>query len=108
MSATANGTQPIIWDCGGPANQRWSIVGNTIRAFGKCLDAPINAAAGAAIVLWDCNGGTNQQWSFNDNGSVSGVASGLCLDVTGNNTGNGTAVGLWTCNNAANQRWSRM
>jgi alpha-galactosidase len=108
MSATANGTQPIIWDCGGPANQRWSIVGNTIRAFGKCLDAPINAAAGAAVVLWDCNGGTNQQWSFNDNGSVSGVASGLCLDVTGNNTGNGTAVGLWTCNNAANQRWSRM
>ena len=108
MSATANGTQPIIWDCSGATNQRWSIVGNTIRAFGKCLDAPLNAGPGAAVVLWDCNGGTNQQWSFNNNGSVSGVASGLCLDVTGNNTGNGTAVGLWTCNAAANQRWSRM
>ena len=32
--------------------------------------------------LWDCNGGTNQQWTFNADGTISGVASGLCLDVT--------------------------
>jgi alpha-galactosidase len=108
MSNSANGTQPLIWDCSGAGNQRWTITGNTIRVFGKCLDAPIGAGAGAAVVLWDCNGGTNQQWNFNSSGSISGVASGLCLDVTGNNTANGTLVGLWTCNGAANQRWGRL
>jgi len=92
----------------GAANQRWNIVGNTIRVFGKCLEAPVNAAAGARARLWDCNGGTNQQWSFGGNGTINGVASGLCLDVTGNGTANGTTVGLWTCNNQANQRWARL
>ncbi len=108
MSSTANGTQPIIWDCHGAANQRWMVVGDTIRVLGKCLDAPIGATAGSVVQLWDCNGGTNQRWNFNFNGSISGVASGLCLDVTGNNTANGTRVGLWTCNGAANQRWDAL
>ena len=56
--------------------------------------------------LWDCNGGTNQQWNVNANGTISGVASGLCLDVNGNATANGTTVILWTCTAAANQRWT--
>ena len=107
MSATANGTQPIIWDCSGATNQRWTVSGNTIQVFGKCLDAPIGAVAGDHVTLFDCNGGSNQQWTFHSDGSVSGVASGLCLDVTGNNTANGTLVGLWTCNAAVNQRWAR-
>ena len=107
MSATANGTQPIVWDCSGATNQRWMIVGNTIQVFGKCLDAPLGAVAGNAVTLFDCNGGANQRWTFHDDGSVSGVASGLCLDVTGNQTANGTRVGLWTCTGAGNQRWAR-
>jgi alpha-galactosidase len=107
MSATANGTIPLIWDCSGAPNQRWTVSGNTIRVFGKCLDAPINAIAGDDVMLFDCNGGTNQQWSFNTDGSIRGAGSGLCLDVTGNNTANGTLVGLWTCSGAANQRWAR-
>jgi alpha-galactosidase len=107
MSSTANGTQPIIWDCSGAPNQRWTISGNTIRMFGKCLDAPPGAVAGDAAILLDCSGGTNQAWTFNLDGSVQGVDSGLCLDVTGNNTANATLVGLWTCNGAGNQRWTR-
>lgn len=107
MSATGNGTQPIIWDCSGATNQRWTLTGSTIRVFGKCLDAPLGATAGAAVTLFDCNAGTNQQWTFNTDGSITGVASGLCLDVTGNNTANGTLVELWTCNGAGNQRWAR-
>jgi alpha-galactosidase len=108
MGSSANGTQPIIWSCSGAANQRWSVVGNTIRIFGKCLDAPLNASPGAAVVLWDCNGGNNQQWTFNANGTIAGVASGLCLDVLGASNDNGTAVGLWTCHIAGNQRWARL
>ena len=106
-SNTANGTQPVIWDCNGGANQRWTLNGQTLQALGKCLDAPLNAAAGAKAQLWDCNGGTNQQWTLNADGTVRGVASGLCLDVDHNLTANGTPVLLWTCTAAANQRWTR-
>jgi len=107
MSNTSNGTQPIIWDCSGATNQRWTVTGSTIRVFGKCLDAPLNAVAGDKVTLFDCNGGTNQQWQFNADGSIRGVASGLCLDVTGDATANGTLVEVWTCHGAANQRWAR-
>jgi alpha-galactosidase len=107
QSNTANGTQPVIWDCNGAANQRWTLSGQTLQALGKCLDAPLNATAGAKAQIWDCNGGTNQRWNLNSNGTISGQASGLCLDVNGNATANGTLVILWTCSGAANQRWTR-
>jgi alpha-galactosidase len=106
-SNSANGTQPIIWDCNGAANQRFTAVGQTLQVLGKCLDAPLNATAGAKAQLWDCNGGTNQQWTFNGDGTVSGRQSGLCLDVNNAATANGTTVILWTCTAAANQRWTR-
>ncbi|WP_442788425.1 glycoside hydrolase family 27 protein [Dactylosporangium sp. NBC_01737] len=105
--STTNGTQPVIWDCNGGTNQRWTVSGQTVQALGKCLDAPLGAAAGAKVQLWDCNGGTNQQWTLNTDGTVRGVASGLCLDVDHNLTANGTVVLLWTCTAAANQRWTR-
>ncbi|HEX5205729.1 glycoside hydrolase family 27 protein [Paractinoplanes rhizophilus] len=107
-SNTANGTQPVIWDCNGGANQRWTNSGSTLQALGKCLDAPLNATAGAKAQLWDCNGGTNQQWTLNADGTIRGAQSGLCLDVDHNLTANGTVVLLWTCTAAVNQRWSRV
>ncbi|GAA4250510.1 RICIN domain-containing protein [Dactylosporangium darangshiense] len=103
---TANGTQPGVWDCNGGANQRWNLNGQTLRALGKCLDAPTGATAGTKVQIWDCNGGTNQRWNLNANGTVSSVSSGLCLDVNANLTANGSAVILWTCTGAANQRWT--
>ncbi|WP_173066475.1 ricin-type beta-trefoil lectin domain protein [Phytohabitans houttuyneae] len=104
---SANGTQPTIWDCHGGTNQRWTVSGQALQVLGKCLDAPTNATAGAKAQLWDCHGGANQRWNLNANGTVSSVSSGLCLDVSGNNTANGTVVVLWTCTGAANQRWTR-
>lgn len=56
--------------------------------------------------IWDCNGGANQQWRANSDGSITGVQSGLCLDVTGASTADGALAELWTCNGGANQRWS--
>ncbi|MFE0526506.1 glycoside hydrolase family 27 protein [Micromonospora parva] len=106
-SNTTNGTQPVIWDCNGAANQRWTRSGQTLQALGKCLDAPLNATAGVKVQIWDCNGGANQQWAVNANGTISAVQSGLCLDVNNNATANGTTVILWTCTGAANQRWSQ-
>ncbi|WP_203822693.1 ricin-type beta-trefoil lectin domain protein, partial [Paractinoplanes ferrugineus] len=106
-SNTANGTQPVIWDCGTAGNQQWAQSGSTLQSLGKCLDAPANAAAGAKVQIWDCNGGANQQWTLNSDGTIRGNQSGLCLDVDHNLTANGTVVLLWTCSTAANQRWSR-
>ncbi|MFG1660037.1 glycoside hydrolase family 27 protein [Micromonospora chersina] len=106
QSNTANGTQPVIWDCNGGANQRWNISGDTLQALGKCLDAPLNATPGAKAQIWDCNGGANQRWSRNADGTIRAQQSGLCLDVNGAATGNGTSVILWTCTAAANQRWT--
>lgn len=107
QSNTANGTQPVIWDCNGQSNQQWAVNGAALQALGKCLDAPLNATAGAKVQLWDCNGGANQQWNLNSDGTVSSRQSGLCVDVNGNATANGTLVILWTCTGAANQRWTR-
>nr|WP_239167242.1 glycoside hydrolase family 27 protein [Catellatospora coxensis] len=107
QSNTANGTQPVIWDCNGQSNQQWAVNGAALQALGKCLDAPLNATAGAKVQLWDCNGGANQQWNLNSDGTVSNRQSGLCVDVNGNATANGTLVILWTCTGAANQRWTR-
>jgi lysophospholipase L1-like esterase len=105
--STANGVQPIIWDCNGAANQRWTVNGQALQSVGKCLDSPTNATAGAKAQLWDCTGGANQQWNLNTDGTIRNVQSGLCLDVNGNATANGTTVILWTCTAGANQRWTR-
>jgi lysophospholipase L1-like esterase len=106
-SSTTNGTQPIIWDCSGGANQRWTADGQTLRSLGKCLDSPSGATAGAKAQLWDCTGAANQRWTLNSDGTVRNAPSGLCLDVSGNATANGTVVILWTCTAGANQRWTR-
>ncbi|SDH48441.1 alpha-galactosidase [Lentzea fradiae] len=107
-SSTANGTQPVIWDCHGAANQRFTQSGNTLQLLGKCLETPTNATAGTKVQLWDCNGGTHQQWTLNGNGTISNTRNGLCLDVNNNGTANNTAVIVWTCHDGANQRWTRV
>ena len=105
--STANGTQPIIWDCSGGTNQRWAYDGQTLQSVGRCLDSPIGATAGAKAQLWACTGAANQRWSFVSGGTIRNAQSGLCLDVNGAGTANGTAVILWTCTNAPNQLWTR-
>ncbi|GAA1961701.1 hypothetical protein GCM10009838_17940 [Catenulispora subtropica] len=41
----------------------------------------------------------------NSNGTVTGVQSGLRLDVTGASTASGALVELWTCNDQSSQQW---
>jgi endo-1,4-beta-xylanase len=60
-----------------------------------------------AVRIRGCNGGTNQQWNVHADGTITGVQSGLCLDVQGDLTENLTPVQLWPCKGAANQIWSR-
>jgi alpha-galactosidase len=105
---TTNGTQLVIWDCNGGANQQWTYTGaKQLQVVGKCLDAYNNQTSpGTKVEIWDCNGQANQQWNVNSDGSVTSVQSGLCLDVTGAGTANNTTVQLWTCNGATNQKWT--
>ena len=39
-------------------------------------------------------------------GTITGVQSGLCLDVTNASTANGAPVQLWPCTGGGNQKWS--
>ena len=112
-SQTTPGTKIDIWDCGGGANQGVTpTTAGELRLYGgtQCLDAYDNqTASGTKVELWTCDGGTNQQWRLNPDGTVTGVQSGLCLDVTGGDQTagnvNGTPLELWTCNGGANQQW---
>ncbi|WP_203779326.1 ricin-type beta-trefoil lectin domain protein [Actinoplanes philippinensis] len=104
-SNSANGTQPIVWDCSGAANQQWSVNGQTLRSLGKCLDSPTGATSGAKAQLWDCSGAANQNWSHTSGGPIRNAQSGLCLESGG--TANGSTVTLRTCTGAAAQNWTR-
>jgi hypothetical protein len=107
---TTNGTQMIIWDCNGGANQQWTLLSNgELQVYGnKCLDVLNHATtAGSKVAIWDCNGGANQQWTLNSDGTIVGRESGLCLDVAGGATANGTSVEIWSCSGSSNQKWTR-
>jgi hypothetical protein len=107
--ATANGTQPQLWDCNGQGNQRWTYTAaRQLTLYGtKCLDAYDQGTAnGTRAVIWDCNGQPNQQWTWGTDGTLRGVQSGLCLDASNAGTGNGTKIVLWSCGSAGNQKWT--
>jgi hypothetical protein len=107
--ATANGTQLIIWDCSGAANQSFTTTASgQLTILGKCLDGAAGGGTpGARVQIFDCNGGANQRWTFTGNGAVTNGASGLCLDVVNAGTASGSLVALWTCNGQSNQRWTQ-
>ncbi|MET7517699.1 RICIN domain-containing protein [Streptomyces sp. NPDC005480] len=74
---------------------------------GRCLgDSNSSVTGGARQQIWDCSGRPNQTWTLNVDGTVVGVQSGLCPDVTKGATANNTPVELWTCNGRSNQQWS--
>jgi hypothetical protein len=109
-ASRTNGTQPVLWDCTGAANQSWTDTSSRqLQVYGnKCLDAEGGStAAGTRAIIWDCTGSANQQWNLNSDGTIRSVQSGLCLDATGGGTANGTAIVLWYCSGGTNQRWTR-
>jgi alpha-galactosidase len=107
---TTEGTKIEVYDCNGGANQLWSYTpSKQLTSMGRCLDVYDNKVASGTIVeLWDCNGQANQQWNFNADGTITGVQSGLCLDVKGAATAtNGTQVEIYTCLGGSNQKWTK-
>ncbi|MFM9607076.1 RICIN domain-containing protein, partial [Streptomyces turgidiscabies] len=58
------------------------------------------------VQIWTCNGSDNQQWRVNPDGTIVGVRSGLCLEVSGWGKANGTGVQIWSCHGGTNQKWT--
>jgi hypothetical protein len=110
VPGTANSTLVDIYDCDGSSNQLVvHATDDSLQIFGKCIDAQgRKTAPGTPVILYSCNGGTNQQWITQSDGSILGVQSGLCLDVTGGVrvAPNGTALELWPCTGMTNQKWT--
>jgi Cellulose binding domain/Ricin-type beta-trefoil lectin domain/Glycosyl hydrolases family 43 len=108
MASQTNGAAALIRDCGDSASQTFAPSRDAeLRVFGgQCLQAQ-GTATGSAVNLGTCSGGDNQKWMLSSDGSIVGVQSRLCLDVTGQATANGSPVQLWTCTGAANQKWTR-
>ncbi|GAA3437564.1 arabinofuranosidase catalytic domain-containing protein [Kutzneria kofuensis] len=110
--STTPGTQLQIWDCNGGTNQTWTRTASgqlTVYSGSdtRCMAASNDqTTSGTAVVISTCGSGTGQQWHFNDDGTITGVQSGLCLDVNGASTANGAKVQLWTCNHGSNQQWT--
>lgn len=101
---TSDGTQLILWDCHGGANQTWTMPGDgTLRSAGKCLTAMSNSN-GAAAAISTCNGSAGQQWTY-DPGTRELRTYGRCLDAQGGATSNNTPLLLWTCHGGNNQKW---
>ncbi|HEU5428200.1 MAG TPA: ricin-type beta-trefoil lectin domain protein [Actinocrinis sp.] len=79
----------------------------SIDAKGKLQN---NSATGVAQLKWGYGFGTvppvNNQPPAPPGTSITGVASGRCVDVPGWSTTSGTQLDLWDCNNGGNQQWN--
>jgi hypothetical protein len=113
-----NGTKVQIWSCNSDGNQIWTVAQDwTVRIHGQCL-TETGTTNRSRVVLAACNGSKAQQWTLLHNtgynpGSSAyaypaliNVASGKCLDDTGQSTVNGTAQEVWSCNTGKNQTWT--
>ena len=89
------------------ANQTWTHTSSnqltvTDNGTTDCLDANgQGTTAGTKAIIWPCSGQSNQQWQFNSNGTITGMQSGLCLDVTGASTADGALAGRRHCDTRA-------
>ncbi|GAB3957310.1 hypothetical protein GCM10027614_72430 [Micromonospora vulcania] len=108
-ASTTAGTQTIIWDCHGGANQQWTrTAAGELRVYGdRCLDVAGGASAdGTKVQIYTCNGTGAQRFTFRSDGAIVLTSVGKCVDVAASGTANGTKVQLWTCNGTGAQRWS--
>lgn len=104
----ADGVTLQIFDCNGSVAQQWTVTpAGELRISGtKCLDDASGGANGAAVAIRECHGGDSQRWSAPGDGTVRGIATGLCLDVEAAGTENGSSVNVYECHLGPNQLWT--
>ncbi|MCO6011670.1 RICIN domain-containing protein [Actinoallomurus purpureus] len=105
-SNTTPGTQLIIWDCHGGANQTWQFHGGTVRALGACMTAATGTDL-TPITISTCTGAATQKWTYEPTTKrLRNDPSGKCLDVNGGATDNNSKIVLYSCHTGTNQQWT--
>lgn len=118
-SATANGTDLIIYSDGSTNNQRWQIspLGNGYyklipqHATGKVMDVEgALTANGTAVQIYDSVNVPQQQWLIEGVGGgyyrlMPKHAPGKSLDLNGGTDANNTKVQIWDSNTSNAQKW---
>ncbi|MFJ4784948.1 glycoside hydrolase [Streptomyces sp. NPDC088794] len=94
-----------IGTCTGDAGQSWSYdAKGRLKGVNGYLTA---GGSGGLTTAVDATGDASQRWLLNANGQVLSEASGKCLDVSGQATGDGGKVILYSCNGGSNEVWTR-
>ncbi|MFD0372285.1 trypsin-like serine protease [Streptomyces sp. NPDC127114] len=105
-----NGTNAVIWDCWGGANQQWDYTAaKELRTYNgtKCLTAEPGAPQTSRLTAEPCDGRAEQKWNYDGTTIASAVKPDQCVNVFSEATANNSAVGLWQCGAGANAKWRR-
>jgi hypothetical protein len=118
-SATADGTQVIIYTDGNSNNARWNVTKNAdgyytlapLHALSKALTVVGNAVAnGTKLEIRTNTGATSQQFNITPEAGGYYIISPRSVpsknvDVPGSNTANGTLLNIWSYGGANNQKF---
>jgi hypothetical protein len=99
-NATKSGTALTVTACNGAADQKFTFDGAFFTINNLCIDAKGGSTSnGTTIDLATCSGAPRQQWEVNSNGTIAGIQSNKCIQVSG------TALQLAGCTAASKQKW---
>jgi polygalacturonase len=117
-SSTASGVQLDLQNCGGAANQVWTLsAAGSSSAFtitspvsGLCLGiAGASTSAGKAVQQQTCDGTADQQWTLDAGATTDrlvNVNSTKCMNPSGSGSSAGTLVVQNSCDSAATKQWA--
>ncbi|MDH6573841.1 hypothetical protein M2160_008948 [Streptomyces sp. SAI-117] len=100
-----SGAQLSVWDCNNGPAQQWQFGSDgTIRIKNLCMDV-VSLAKGYPITITNCDGDKSQNFVLNQRHELRNNATGLCVDIKGDNPGNGASLQLWDCLGTKDQMW---
>jgi Ricin-type beta-trefoil lectin domain len=108
----ANDKSPLLWQCHGEYNQRFTIdtAKSAVRYKDRCMTMVALPAAQseggqlAAISFNACDNSVAQRWTATAQGQLK-HDSGKCADISKMRNDNGAPIVAWPCTNGSNQSW---
>jgi hypothetical protein len=99
--ATKSGTLLDVAACNGGANEKFGFDGAFFTIDNLCLDASGGSSSnGTKMDVATCSGAPRQQWEINANGTIAGIQSNKCIQVSG------TSLVLESCSASSGQKWT--
>ena len=112
------GTDVLCWDSNGAKNQRWTMakvdavesgIYEISPAASQALALAVQGSStegGANVQLQKDNASVSQKWYYDaKSGTLTNMASGLLIDVSGGGATSGSNVIQWYANGGKNQSW---